>query len=153
MRSPLAPIEARPAEDARGALTAPRQQRVNVDSHSVEELDAGVGYQTGIARQFRVATRHQSICERNAQTAGKMVVARPRRPERYVSRTHEERSLTVQAGCHLHDAFDHLRDRLRREAVVAMPALLLQAEKADRSHTRQVTACGLWCDTADLRQL
>ncbi len=34
-----------------------------------------------------------------------------------------------------------------------MPALLLQAEKADRSHTRQVTACGLWCDTADLRQL
>jgi len=153
MRPPLAPIEARPAEDARGALPAPCQQGFNVDSRLVEELDARVGYQTGIARQLRVTPRHQGICEGDAETTGKMVVARPRRPQRYVSRTDEERSLTLQAGCHLHDAFDHLRDRLRREAVVSMPALLLQAEKADRSHTRQMTACGLWRDTADLRQL
>jgi len=153
MRSPLAPIETGPAEDARGALTAPCQQGINIDSHSVEELDAGVGYQSRIARQLSVATCHEGICERNAETAGKMVVARSRRSEGYVSRTDEERSFTLQAGCDLHDAFDHLCDRLRREAVVAMPALFLQAEKADRSHASQVTARGLWRDTADLRQL
>jgi hypothetical protein len=104
MRSPLAPIETGPAEDARGALTAPRQQAINIDSHSTEELDTGVGYQSRIARQLRVATRHKGICKRNAETAGKMVVARSCRSEGYVSRTDEQRPFTLQAGCDLHDA-------------------------------------------------
>ncbi len=130
MRSPFTPIKTGPTEHARGTLTAPSQQGINVDSHSVEELDTGVGYQSGIARQLRVATGYQGICERNAEMAGKMVVASPRRPEGYVSRTDEERSLTLQAGCNLHDAFDHLRDRLRRKAVVAMPASRLRSPTA-----------------------
>src|SRR5262249_56498612 len=115
-----------PAEDARGALTLPCQQGINVDSHSVEKLDAGVGYQSCIARQLRVAARHKGVCERNAETAGKMVVARSRRSEGYVFRSDDDRSFPLQAGRDLHDAFDHLRDRLRRHAVVAMPALFLQ---------------------------
>ena len=37
--------------------------------------------------------------------------------------------------------------------MVAMPALLLDAEKTSRSHTRQMAARRLWRDAGDISQL
>ena len=54
---------------------------------------------------------------------------------------------------HLHDALYHLRYSRRREAMVAMPALFLDAEKTSRSHTRQMAARRLWRDAGDVSQL
>jgi hypothetical protein len=148
MRASFAPIEARPAQQANRALAAAGNDAVEVDANRAKKPAAGVGNQSSIACQLHMAVFNPHIRERHAQTAGKVVVAGPRCPQRGVSRTdNEARSGCVAAGCHLHDALQHLRHGRRCQAVVVVAALLLDIEKTGRSQARQMAARCLWRDS------
>src|SRR3546814_12953085 len=92
MRSPFAPIEAGPAEDADRALAATGREGIDVNPDPAEKLDAGVGHQTGIVRQLRVTARPQRVRKGNAEPAGTIVVTRTRCPHGCFPRTAGARS-------------------------------------------------------------
>src|SRR5690242_9194450 len=139
MRTPLAPIEAGPTQDASRAPAIARRNRIDVNADAIKKFDSRIRNQTAIAGQLDVIAHDQRIGERDTETAGKVVVAGPRSTQSRISRTDSKRrSRRVEAGCYLHNAFHHLCHRGRRYAVIAMPALLLDAEKTRHSQTRQM---------------
>ena len=126
MRAPLAPIEAGPAQNARGTLAAMRHDAIEVDADLAKERNSYLGHHSSIGGQLDLTAVDQSICKRHAEAAGKMVVTGPCRSQCRIPRTDDEsRALATQTGRHLHNAFHHLGHRRRGEPVVAMPALLL----------------------------
>ena len=58
MRSPFAPIEAGPTQDAARALSTAGEEGIDIHANSTKQLDAGVGYQTSVVRQLRVTARN-----------------------------------------------------------------------------------------------
>jgi hypothetical protein len=69
-----------------------------------KKRDAGSGNYSSVACQLHAATHDQRVCERHTETAGKMVVAGPCRPQRRISRTDNKPRLgRVPSGCRLND--------------------------------------------------
>src|SRR5258705_7286523 len=153
MRPALAPIEARPAQDAYRPASATLSQRRDVDTHPAEQGDAGIGDHTAVAREFRMAARNQRVRERDAEASRQVVVAGARRPRGRVARPDEKfRPRRAEVRGHAHDALHHLRHRGRRETVVVVTALLLDAQQPGRHHAGEMAGCGLRRDAGDARQ-
>src|SRR5215472_12401575 len=81
MRAPLAPVEARPAQDATRAPAAAGCDGAEFDADAAEKFDPGLGDQSRVACQLDVAASAQRLRNRHAETAGKVVVAGPRRAQ------------------------------------------------------------------------
>ena len=82
-----------------------------------------------------------------------MVVTGPRSPKRSVFGSDRKFSAGwLKLGRHLHDAFKHMRDRWRRQAVVAVTALFFDAQQAGRGHAVEVAARSLRRDSGNFRQ-
>jgi hypothetical protein len=79
MRAPLAPVETWPTEDAPPALSSRE-----VDPEIAEKPRSASGHVTAIADHNDEAMRRESISQPNPETAGKVVVTSPRRPQRRV---------------------------------------------------------------------
>ena len=154
MRAPLAPIEARPAQNAGRAPAVAGCDGVEFDADAAEKFDPGLGHQPRVGRQLDITASGQRFRDRHAEAAGKVIVAGPRRAQgRIFGAGRQGRPLRVEARRHLHDAFHHLRHTGRGDAVVAVPALLRDAEQTGRRQTLQVAAGGLRRDTGDPSQL
>jgi len=152
VRPPFAPIKARAAKDTRGLATA-NAKRSDVDTDIAEQINPRVSHQPGIVRQFHVTTHYQRVRDRDAELTGEMVVTGSRRAHGRIARTScRRRPHRLQSRCHLHDAFDHLRDSRRGEPVITMPALLLDLHQAGGGHSCEVPARSLGSDAGDARK-
>src|SRR5712671_1381892 len=67
MRPPFAPVEAWPAQHARGAPPATLHQVGHVDPDPVEERDARIRDHAAIAGEFRMVVRDQRVRQRDAE--------------------------------------------------------------------------------------
>jgi len=76
---------ARPCPPA--APAAPGDEVLDVDADPAQQRHPGVGDQSGLAAELHLTARHHGVGERHAETAGEMVVAGARRPQRRVART------------------------------------------------------------------
>ena len=105
-------------------------------------------------RQLRMSRRHQCVSQRDTKLAGEVVVAGAGLAQGHIAAARRRAALALApARGDLHDAFQHLRHARCGETVVAVPALLLDGQKASGCHAGQMTARRLRRDSGDLRQL
>ena len=134
-------------------VRAARLHRRDVETDRAQECDAGLGQNAGIAGQFDPTLLDKGISQSDAKSAGEVVVAGSGPAERGVARADgQPLAIGLEVGCDLHDAFHHARDRWRRQAMVAVTALLLDGEQADGGHPRQMAAGSLRSDAGSARQ-
>ena len=79
MGAPFAPVEARAAEDS----TAPLRSR-KINPEVIEKPRSAAGYLAALIAHYDMPTRHESIGQPDPEPSSKVVVARTRRPERFV---------------------------------------------------------------------
>ena len=79
-----------------------------------------------------------------ASRPAQVVVTGARASHRYAARAHPLASSRCRTRLrhHLHDGFEHLRHRLRREPVVTMPPIAIAAQHTGIDQLREVAACG-----------
>jgi len=68
--SPLAPIEAWPAQDTPRSLSARGQQYIEINSDTTEKIDARVGDKTGFIGQLRIAARGRGFNRQHSWLSG-----------------------------------------------------------------------------------
>ena len=90
MRSSLAPVEARSAEDAAGFPAVSPRHGVHIDSNSSEKFHAGVRDDPAITGQLCVSRRHQCVSQGDTKLAGQMVVAGAGFSQRRIARPDDE---------------------------------------------------------------
>src|SRR5947207_3022002 len=140
----LAPIQTCSAQNAPRMLGPPVQDFADVHSDCSKMCNAGIGDHSGVSGEFDIAVLHKPVGDRYAKLTGQMVVTGPRSPKRSVFGSDRKFSAGwLKLGRHLHDAFKHIRDRWRRQAVVAVTALFFDAQQAGRGHAVEVAARSL----------
>lgn len=110
MRSPLAPVQARPAKCA---LRPPARgtPRPDLDAELGEKCQAMFRDDAALLRQIRMARRDERIGQGYAKLAGKMVVTDARSAQRLISGTgHQAFRGRVRVTGDSHDAFQHERN-------------------------------------------
>src|SRR4030095_6213542 len=80
MQAPLAPVETRPAIEARG------RARAQLQAEPPEEIHAGIGDRAAFVGQLDIAALAERIGEPHPELAGEMVVAGSRVPASLVAR-------------------------------------------------------------------
>lgn len=148
MGATLAPVEARPAQDA-AALGG---RRLDVHARAVEQGETAIGNLAGIEAEFNMTGIDQRIGDRYPEMARQVVIAGAPCPQRHVARTGAELSDARFWRGDAHDAFDHLRHGRRCKPVVAMATLFLDEKQSGLGHFRQMTARRLCRDTGKPRE-
>ena len=137
MRPPLAPVEARPAEAA--ALAGGIGE---VETEFVEKPGPGCGDRAAIGIEQDMTARGEMVGQGDAEPAGEMVVAGPRRTQRLVA--HPCRPI-MRCPRHRdrHDRLDQARDLGRGEPEIAVAPLPVAGQKPRIDQLCQMRARGL----------
>ena len=149
----LAPIQTWAAGNTPRMLGPPLQYLADVHPYCGKVHDARIGDHSGIAGEFDIAIAHEPVGDRYAELAGQMVVTGPRSTKRGVFRADRKFSAGgLKLRGHLHDAFEHMGNRWRRQAMVAVTSLFFDAQQTCGGHPIEVPARGLRSDPGNSRQ-
>jgi len=112
------PVKTRTAENAAVAARC-----CKIDAEFAKEHDTTVGHLAAVIGKSNIPALAECVAEPNAEPAGEMVVAGPRRSHCIVQL--RSRPITRRrVGDNCHDAFQHLGDPRCRDAGIAVATLL-----------------------------
>ncbi len=97
--------------------------RFKRDAKRLEQVAPSIGHLAGIGAEHDRVFRDESVGERDAKTAGQMVVACSGLPKGGIDAARRAMSLFIAFSGDGHDGFQHVSHMRGREPVVAMSAL------------------------------